>query len=104
MRTPAKKWLHGLIGGIIGGAATTGSAWLAMAGAHSAGIDVPVLNWKALLVILCSGALTSAFAYLKQSPLPPEDDDFQPLLTPPNTATRAAGQTPSTAPSPDPHD
>lgn len=61
------------MGGIIGGAATAGSSWLAMAGAKSAGIDVPALNWKALGIILLSGAVTSALAYLKQSPVPPDE-------------------------------
>ena len=57
----------------IGGAATAGSAWLGMAGAKAAGLDVPSLNFKALGVILVSGALSSLFFYLKQSPLPPDE-------------------------------
>lgn len=75
MKHKIKRWFHGLVGGIIGGSATAGTSWLAMAGAKSAGIDVPALNWQALGVILLSGAVTSALAYLKQSPLPPVEDD-----------------------------
>jgi len=63
-------WFYGLMNGIIGGAATGGSAWVGMATAKSAGVDVPTLNWKALGVICVSGALTNLFFYLKQSPLP----------------------------------
>lgn len=81
MKKPVRKWWHGFLGGVIGGAATAGSAWLGMAGAHSVGLDVPVLNWKALGIILASGALTSAFAYLKQSPLPPELGDEEETKT-----------------------
>lgn len=75
MKITIKRWFHGLFGGVIGGAATAGTSWLAMAGAKSAGMDVPELNWKALGVILVSGAVTSALAYLKQSPLPPVNGD-----------------------------
>lgn len=75
MKAQVRRWFHGLIGGIIGGSATAGTTWLAMAGAKSAGLDVPELNWKALGVILVSGAVTSALAYLKQSPLPPVEDE-----------------------------
>lgn len=70
-----EKWTYGLLGGIIGGAATAGTSWLAMSAAHAAGADVPMLNWKALGVILLSGALTSSLAYLKQSPLPPLEEE-----------------------------
>lgn len=63
-------WLHGLLGGAIGGAASAGSAWLGMAAAKAGGLDVPTLNFKALLVICGTSALSSAFLYLKQSPLP----------------------------------
>lgn len=74
MNNTSKTWLHGLLGGAIGGAATAGSAFLGMAGAHAAGVsDISIPNAKTLGVILLSGALTSAFAYLKQSPLPPEN-------------------------------
>ena len=68
-----KKWFHGLLGGAIGGGATSASSWLGMAGAKAAGLDVPVLNLKSLGVIFLSGAISSALLYLKQSPIPPDD-------------------------------
>lgn len=80
-----QHWFHGLMGGIIGGAATSGCAWLGMSAAHSAGVDVPVLNLNSLGIILLSGAIASGLAYLKQSPLPPEDDE-----EPPKAGTIAA--------------
>jgi hypothetical protein len=74
-----RNWAYGLLGGAIGGAATAGSAWLGMTAAKAVGMDVPALNWKALGVILLSGALTNTFLYLKQSPLPAkEPEDIQP--------------------------
>jgi hypothetical protein len=70
-----KNWSYGLFGGAIGGAATTGSAWVGMTAAKAVGMDVPSLNWKAMGVILLSGALTNTFMYLKQSPLPTREPD-----------------------------
>lgn len=66
-----RLWFHGLVGGVIGGAATSGAAWLGMAAAKASGADVPELNFKALGIILASGAISSALLYLKQSPIPP---------------------------------
>lgn len=69
--TIIEKWLFGLVGGVIGGSSTAGLSWLGMAAAHGAGADVPVLNLQALGIILMSGGLSSALAYLAKSPLPP---------------------------------
>jgi hypothetical protein len=63
-------WLKSLGAAVIGGAATAGSSWLAMAGAQAMGANVPSLNLNSLGIILASGAITSGLAYLKQSPLP----------------------------------
>lgn len=72
--TTWRGWLHGLLAAIIGGTASAGLSYLTLNGAHAAGADVPILNFKALGLILVSSGLVSAFAYLKQSPLPEEDD------------------------------
>ena len=64
------QWITGLIGGVIGGGATAGQAWLATSAAHGLGIDVPVLNFKALGIIMLSGATTALLAFLSKSPIP----------------------------------
>ena len=74
MRNGTRKWLHGLIGGTIGGGANSASIWLGMAGAKAAGMDVPALNLQSLGVIFAIGSLGSALLYLRQSPIPPDDD------------------------------
>lgn len=73
-----ETWLYGLLGGVIGGGATSVTTWLGMAGAKAVGLDVPALNFKAVGVIFVSGAMVNAFSYLKQSPLPPLNGDGQP--------------------------
>lgn len=70
-----RVWAHGLFAALIGGGATSAYAWLGMTGAKAIGLDVPILNFKAVGVIFISGALTNVLAYLKQSPLPKEDED-----------------------------
>lgn len=66
----AKQWLAGIAAAVIGGAATAGGSWLAINAVGAAGAEVPVLNLKALGIILLVGAGTNLAAYLKQSPIP----------------------------------
>lgn len=68
--TSVSQWLTGLIGGVVGGAATAGQSWLALSGAHAAGLDVAVPNFKALGIICMAGATTSLLAFLAKSPIP----------------------------------
>ena len=63
-------WLQGLLAAVIGGAANAGGNWMGLATARGIGLEVPSLNWKSLGIMLVVGALISAFAYLKQSPVP----------------------------------
>lgn len=86
-------WVHGLLAAVIGGATSAGAAWMGMAGAKSAGVDVPTLNFKALGIILLSSGVAAAFAYLKQSPLPPIDeaDDIPIRYEPRDRTLRAVG-------------
>jgi deoxyxylulose-5-phosphate synthase len=68
--TDTKTWLSGIAAAIIGGGATAGMAWMGMGAAKVSGLDIPVLNWKALGIIMLTGSLTNLLAYLKQSPIP----------------------------------
>lgn len=63
-------WMQGLIAAFIGGAANAGLNYLGLATAKGMGLDVPVLNWKALGMMLVVGGLISLFAFLKASPVP----------------------------------
>lgn len=64
--TQVETWTWGLLNAIVVGGSTSVSSWLGMAAAHGAGLDVPVLNFKALGVIFLSGAGVRFFAYLSQ--------------------------------------
>jgi deoxyxylulose-5-phosphate synthase len=66
----AKQWLAGLVAAVVMGAATAGGSWMAINAAGAAGATVPVLNLKALGIILLVGAGTNLFSFLKQSPIP----------------------------------
>jgi len=64
------QWLSSLLSAVIAGAATAGGSWLAINAAGAAGATVPILNLKALGIILAVGAGTNLFSFLKQSPIP----------------------------------
>ena len=59
-----EAWLYGLINAVIMGGSTSVTAWLGMAAAKGAGMDVPTLNFKAVGVIFISGAMVKFFIYL----------------------------------------
>lgn len=71
MRTKVRSWLHGLIGGAIGGGANAVCATLGIAGAEALGAPVRALDFKQMGIVFLSGFFVSIFLYLKQSPLPP---------------------------------
>lgn len=91
MKKRVEVWAYSLVSGAIGGGATALFSWMGMAGAHQIGIDVPVLNFKAMGVIFLSGMLPPILAYLKQSPLPPMSDgqtEFVKKSDAPSTETK----------------
>jgi hypothetical protein len=68
------KWFYSLGVAVIAGVSQSGLAWLGMAGANAAGVDVPQLNFKALGIMLAVACLSNLFTFLKQSPLPPAEE------------------------------
>ncbi len=79
--TSATQWLQGIAAAVIGGGASAGQSWLGMSAAHSVGLNVPVLNWKALGVIMLSAATTSLLAFLAKSPIPIRTETERTTLT-----------------------
>ena len=70
MNSTFRLWLHGLGAALVGGAATGGSAAL---GTMAAGISVMSHQfWVIVGSSTIVSGLSSALAYLKQSPVPPE--------------------------------
>lgn len=75
MTQATRTWLHGLIAGFIGGgssAVVSGVTVTAISpqNFNFSGQLVPTLELMGILFVF--NGLLSAFAYLKQSPLPPE--------------------------------
>ena len=64
--TAFESWIYGLLNATVIGGATSVSSWLGLVAAKGIGIDVPVLNLKAVCVIFISGAMVKFFAYLAQ--------------------------------------
>lgn len=77
MKPAVNKWLHGLIGGFVGGFAGAIDSALALMVVDPKEFNVGPGLVKTLETAVILGILVGlkvAFAYLKQSPLPPEDD------------------------------
>jgi hypothetical protein len=73
MKTTTTKWLHGLISAVITGLATSFLSALGITGANTVGVSIPSLSWRQLAVLTIIGGVVGAAAYLKQSPIPPDD-------------------------------
>lgn len=69
-------WIHGLAGGVIGGAAGAAESALALLVIDPASFNLNDKLGRTLLTVLTLGVLTGVkvgLAYLKQSPLPPKE-------------------------------
>ena len=75
MLSPIKVWLHGLISAIITGFSTSFLTALGINGANAAGINIDQLNIKQLSAVTIFGGIVGAMAYLRQSPLPDEQEE-----------------------------
>lgn len=78
MRATARKWLHGLVAAFVSGSAGAIDSSLALMVLVPEKFNLNAGLKLTLLTALVLGALTGAkctFAYLKQSPLPPEPED-----------------------------
>jgi hypothetical protein len=73
MRTKARLWAHNLLAAVITGGATSGLSAVGIAVADAAGASVNPLDLRQVGVLFISGAVVGLLAYLKQSPLPPEE-------------------------------
>lgn len=85
MKTKTRLWLRSVASAFITGSAGAIGSFLGVSVAHEAGVDVPTLNLQALGIIALSSGLVGAAAYLRQSPLPPADDEAEvPISNRPN--------------------
>lgn len=73
MTTRIRTWLHNLGAAVITGAATTALSSLGISVADIAGAKVQQLDFKQIGILCAAGGLVGLLAYLKQSPLPPEE-------------------------------
>lgn len=76
MRTTVQKWVHGLVSGFVGGMAGALDSGLALLVIAPQDFNLGPALKKTLLTVLVLGFLTGlkvSFAYLKQSPLPPDE-------------------------------
>lgn len=77
-----EQWFKALLAAVITGGANAGLGVLGIGGANAVGITVQPLNFRQLGVILLSGAVVGALAYLAKSPVPPDNGDTQHIEKP----------------------
>jgi len=75
MTNKVNNWIRGLIAAVVTGGATSGMSAIGIGIADAAGANIGGLNLKQVGVLFASGALVGLLAYLKQSPIPPAEDD-----------------------------
>lgn len=69
-----RHWAHGLGSAFITGGASALTAGAATALAPTVGIAIAPLDLKQMAVVFLGSGVFGAMAYLKQSPLPPEEE------------------------------
>ncbi len=84
-----RHWLHGVISAFIGGGATVVSAQSGLAMAQVVGIHAALMDLKTMVIVFFTSGFFSMMAYLKQSPLPPEDAYIVEAQINPEIAKRA---------------
>ena len=70
-----KHWAKALLAAVITGASSSGLSALGISVADAAGLKIGQLNLQQLGIMMASGGLVGAFAYLKQSPVPPDETE-----------------------------
>lgn len=83
-------WIKLLIAAIVTGAANTGLSALGIATANGIGANVPQLDLKQLGIMLLTGGIVGALAYLKQSPVPEDSSQDQPISAPVSASNKSA--------------
>ncbi len=74
MNPKTKLWLKALIASVVSGAANAASATLGISAANLVGIKIEPLNLQQLGSVSLSGGIIGLIFYLKQSPVPPDDN------------------------------
>lgn len=74
MNVKTHHWIKALVAAFVTGCASSLLATLGISGAEAVGINVAQLNLKQLVIMTVAGGVVGTAAYLKQSPVPPDED------------------------------
>lgn len=83
MKQKTTQWLKALVAAVITGFANSFLSAVGVAGAQMVGVQVDNLSPKQLIVTTLMGGLIGMFAYLKQSPVPPDSSGNTETFTKP---------------------
>lgn len=73
MSAKFNSWSKALLAASITGAAGSLLSALGISGAQAVGVAVMQLNLRQLVIMTVAGGVVGAAAYLKQSPVPPDE-------------------------------
>lgn len=73
MKVTTAKWLKALVAAFITGGASSLLSAIGIGSAQAVGVNVPLLDWKQIAILTVAGGIVGAAAYLKQSPVPPDE-------------------------------
>lgn len=74
MKLKWNNWLYNLGKTTIGGVAATVTAYFGTLVGNQVDASIQALNWRQLGFVLLASTITNLFFYLKQSPLPEDED------------------------------
>ena len=72
MTEKVRLWTKALIAAFVTGCSSAALSAVGISGAEAVGVTVTQLNLKQLAIMTVAGGVVGIFAYLKQSPVPPE--------------------------------
>lgn len=99
IKSYALHYLYGLIASSFNGAVTSVIAFLGLAGGAAAGVNVPAMNLKQLVVVFLSSILVNALMYFQRRPIPEDFPDPQIIPTGPAKEVTVTPANVVTAPS-----
>lgn len=87
MKVKTMQWLKAMVAAIVTGLANSFLSAVGVAGAQMVGVQVDNLSPKQLIVTTLMGGLIGMFAYLKQSPVPPDSTGNTEIFINPESKT-----------------
>jgi len=88
MKVKTEQWLKALVAAVVSGCSNSFLSAVGISGAQMVGVKIDSLSPKQLIVTTIMGGAIGMFAYLKQSPVPPDSTGNTEQFTKPTDETK----------------